>query len=990
VKTNNIKILQYILQHNPSQYSELDNAEIVEALAENISVLLRKKFRIVIVDDHAQQRLTSLMKLWQAGYLEVIDFGNPISAFNFVKENQTISCVVTDFDMPDMDGPVFGRNLRKVGFRGPIIIHSVAWGWRYDDLGRKIWVYNKLSDEWLEELERHFISFSGSFFDNYGLMTNIDHPISSIAMFKAADFYKKKGDFVISKGFTKLAKELGKLEKKLRAKFGNSVQPQLVEFHETDTVDCRFIVAWRQSGKLRFNPAINPNTLPRWVKKQIKIHESQPTEALAIKAQAEEFRKQFLSTKKGKQFKRLAEVFKVVQLLVKRKPERSKYITVFEVSKTLKGRYDRKNLWRDLEKLVKLGLLTKSSQKHQICRYELTELATNFVKKDIDWLIKYFSRISENTYIIKKLFKSALGEKPKDISVLKLRQKLREFLQKRDYNATLELCREVARFLDYQGRYRENIHTAGRLFFMEDFPDDYLFKPIPQRYKEPYKEKNGLLSEESLYLQEICRYPLLTTLGEIVLCIRVYYGDQEAFKKVWEANLRLVVNIAKKYAKKYGVEFLDLVSVGNIGLQNAILKFQPQLGYKFSTYASWWISQAILREIENNKNLIHIPSTQQYLNRKFRKRCLNEFGIDPLNPEISSTYLAELTGLSVREIEQYQGYHKAIISIDKVVNRKDEDDMDFCLKDTTLLAQIDKTNEFLAIRKMIDEIILRTEEVLKAKWKNKPNYQRDMVVWQLRVRNSILSAIEAVEPLTLEEIASYLYRLGYKSSSANKPMSREWIRQIENKILKIVRPIAIEILEKAGIMTISESSNTSFSTYSQIKLHTKESPASRNSSKFNYRPTKGVSAPSSVRAPPSFNCSQEQTSSSSIILDNSTLHNLYSLELEFKNELNPERKAKIFERLKVFREKLGIPFQHISYIKIDMGTYEEIQGQILPCEYTSFIEQANNVFNRLKSKLVLGAKIAMLNIFINANSEDEFNQRRQLLNKLLDEIFGQN
>ncbi|MCM8787572.1 MAG: response regulator, partial [Candidatus Omnitrophica bacterium] len=181
IKTNNIKILQYILQYNPFQYNEIGNKEITEALTENVSVILRKKFRIVLVDDHPQQRLNSLMRLWQAGFLEVIDFENPLSAFNFIKDSSTVNCVVTDFDMPDMDGPVLMRNLRKVGFSGPIIIKSVGWGWRFDDLGEKIWAYNKLADDWLKEVERHFISFSHTLFDMEGIMPKMEKIVLSSA-----------------------------------------------------------------------------------------------------------------------------------------------------------------------------------------------------------------------------------------------------------------------------------------------------------------------------------------------------------------------------------------------------------------------------------------------------------------------------------------------------------------------------------------------------------------------------------------------------------------------------------------------------------------------------------------------------------------------------------------------------------------------------------------------------------------------------------------
>ncbi|MCM8774649.1 MAG: sigma-70 family RNA polymerase sigma factor, partial [Candidatus Omnitrophica bacterium] len=583
-------------------------------------------------------------------------------------------------------------------------------------------------------------------------------------------------------------------------------------------------------------------------------------------------------------------------------------------------------------------------------------------------------------------------------------------MQDKDYSTTLELCRQVAKFLDYRGPYEEDIYTAGKLFFMEHFPQDYLFKPLPQKNKENVKEKDASLSQEDLYLHQISKYPLLTTLGEIVLCIRAHYGDKESLKKVWEANLRLVVSVAKKYAKIYGIELLDLVSIGNIGLQSAILKFQPQLGFKFSTYASWWINQAIYREIKNQKYLVHIPIPRQELDKKFRGYCIREFGIDPLSSEVSSIPLAELSDLTAYQLEQYKRRNKATISFDTEIVGKDKDKSNLDLKSSGLLAHIDKEFELIDIRKIIEEIIARAEKALKAKWGRNPNFKRTFLIWQWRVRSNILNAVEAVEPLTLEATSDFLYELGYKNKEG-KPLSRERIRQIERKILQVVKPIATKILKEAGILETVDYPQELSCSPSSIRRKREElnsqkgiiSPPTKVYSKTtsftssvasgklarSYEQVGGVNFDRSNFSSSSSIKYDKRSISLSIGFNTSDIDRLRSLECEFKTEIHITEKTKIFKKLQNLRDSLGIPLQHTSYIKIDFGSHQEIQGQILPYEYATFIEQARNVFERLKTKLNnLQTKIAMLNIFIGAISEQEFNERCQLLNKLLDEIFG--
>ena len=142
-----------------------------------------------------------------------------------------------------------------------------------------------------------------------------------------------------------------------------------------------------------------------------------------------------------------------------------------------------------------------------------------------------------------------------------------------------------------------------------------------------------------MYLKEIGRIPLLSSEEEIELAKRMEMGDEEAKKKLSEANLRLTVSIAKRYSGR-GMQFLDLIQEGNLGLIKAVEKFDYRKGYKFSTYATWWIRQSITRAIADQARTIRIPvhmvETMNRVNRTSR-RLLQEYGREPTPEEIAVT-----------------------------------------------------------------------------------------------------------------------------------------------------------------------------------------------------------------------------------------------------------------------------------------------------------------------------------------------------------------
>src|SRR5579864_7741972 len=139
------------------------------------------------------------------------------------------------------------------------------------------------------------------------------------------------------------------------------------------------------------------------------------------------------------------------------------------------------------------------------------------------------------------------------------------------------------------------------------------------------------------YLAEIGRFPLLTSEQELSLACRVVEGDMEAQQRLVEANLRLVVSIAKRY-NTHGISLLDLVQEGNLGLIRAAQKFDPARGFRFSTYATWWIRQAISRAVAEHTRAIHVPVHVVeliYKLKRISRRLYQELGHDPTPEELA-------------------------------------------------------------------------------------------------------------------------------------------------------------------------------------------------------------------------------------------------------------------------------------------------------------------------------------------------------------------
>lgn len=216
-----------------------------------------------------------------------------------------------------------------------------------------------------------------------------------------------------------------------------------------------------------------------------------------------------------------------------------------------------------------------------------------------------------------------------------------------------------------------------------DFDD-----PAPEDLEDEVDTDGDLLSQEQyfddasddsvrLYLREIGKIPLLTTEEEFELAQKVVAGDKKAKDKMAEANMRLVVSIAKRYSGR-GLDFLDLIQEGNTGLLRAVEKFDPDKGFKFSTYATWWIRQAITRAIADQARTIRIPVHMvETINKLLRtqRRITQELNREPTIEE-----LAKELEMEPEKVEYVMKIKQDITSLDAGVGR-DGDDEDSVLRD---------------------------------------------------------------------------------------------------------------------------------------------------------------------------------------------------------------------------------------------------------------------------------------------------------------------
>ena len=215
-----------------------------------------------------------------------------------------------------------------------------------------------------------------------------------------------------------------------------------------------------------------------------------------------------------------------------------------------------------------------------------------------------------------------------------------------------------------------------------------------------------------IYLKEIGNYPLLSMDEEVELAKKIAEGDQYAADRLTESNLRLVVSIAKKYVGR-GLSFLDLIQEGNLGLIKAVDKFDYSKGYKFSTYATWWIRQAITRSIADQSRTIRIPvHMSEVINKAYRisRSLLQELGREPTEEEI-----AKEMNLPVEKVREIMKISADPISLDTPIGEEDDSHLGDFIKDDTIMGPEDAAAYTMLqdqIQKLLTTLSEREQRVL--------------------------------------------------------------------------------------------------------------------------------------------------------------------------------------------------------------------------------------------------------------------------------------
>ena len=255
-----------------------------------------------------------------------------------------------------------------------------------------------------------------------------------------------------------------------------------------------------------------------------------------------------------------------------------------------------------------------------------------------------------------------------------------------------------------------------------------------------------------MYLKEIGRVPLLTAQEEVELAKQMEKGDEEAKQRLAEANLRLVVSIAKRYVGR-GMLFLDLIQEGNLGLIKAVEKFDYNKGYKFSTYATWWIRQAITRAIADQARTIRIPVHMvETINKLIRvsRNLLQKLNRDPTAEEI-----AEEMDISVERVREIMKIAQEPVSLETPIGEEEDSHLGDFIEDQDAQAPADQAS-FMLLKEQLEEVLSTLTP-------------REMRVLRLRF------GLDDGRARTLEEVGQSF------------GVTRERIRQIEAKALRKLR-----------------------------------------------------------------------------------------------------------------------------------------------------------------------------------------------------------
>ena len=347
-------------------------------------------------------------------------------------------------------------------------------------------------------------------------------------------------------------------------------------------------------------------------------------------------------------------------------------------------------------------------------------------------------------------------EKLRDLLALaKKKKNMLEYQEINDFFSELQLdAEQFEKILDFL-----EANNIDVLRITEDDVDDEMLLEVEEE-EEIEVEKidlsvpDGVSIEDPvrMYLKEIGKVPLLSAEEEIELAKRMELGDQEAKKRLAEANLRLVVSIAKRYVGR-GMLFLDLIQEGNLGLIKAVEKFDYRKGYKFSTYATWWIRQAITRAIADQARTIRIPVHMvETINKLIRvsRQLLQELGREPSPEEIA----AEMN-MPVERVREILKISQEPVSLETPIGEEEDSHLGDFIQDDNVPVPADAA-AFTLLKEQLEEVLGTLTE-------------REQKVLTLRF------GLEDGRARTLEEVGKEFN------------VTRERIRQIEAKALRKLR-----------------------------------------------------------------------------------------------------------------------------------------------------------------------------------------------------------
>jgi RNA polymerase primary sigma factor len=277
-----------------------------------------------------------------------------------------------------------------------------------------------------------------------------------------------------------------------------------------------------------------------------------------------------------------------------------------------------------------------------------------------------------------------------------------------------------------------------------------------RKVKTPLDLKPDMTTDSlQLFLKDIGKVRLLTAQEEVDLAKRIERGDLDAKQKMVESNLRLVVSIAKNY-RNQGLPFLDLIQEGTLGLVRAAEKFDYRKGFKFSTYATWWIRQAIARALADKARTIRIPvHVVEKLNKigRAERKLVTELGREPTADEI-----ADVTGIDPEEVDSIKRSAQAPVSLEKPVGDEEESEFGQFIADERAESPYERAAEILtkeALREALENLSYRERRVLELRY-----------------------GLGGEHPRTLDEVGRTFN------------VTRERIRQIENQSLKKLQSLA--------------------------------------------------------------------------------------------------------------------------------------------------------------------------------------------------------